>query len=242
MAYCLISHLHLHEGRPDITQAFVGFLEETAPKAEKLYILGDLFEAWIGDDNQSKFISEIRESLLKVNKTTEIFFMHGNRDFLLGPEFASSSGMKLISDPYVEEMFGSPVLLMHGDLLCTKDVDYQKFRKTSRDPEWQKDFLSKSLAERQKIAKELRDVSKEATGQKKEEIMDVSRSEVIKTMRESDVDLLIHGHTHRPDFHKIDIDDLSSRRIVLGDWDKNGWYIWMDSKSCELKKFSISSN
>ena len=242
MTYCFISDLHLHEGRPDITQAFVGFLEETAPKAEKLYILGDLFEAWIGDDNQSKFISEIRESLLKVNKTTEIFFMHGNRDFLLGPEFASSSGMKLISDPYVEEMFGSPVLLMHGDLLCTKDVDYQKFRKTSRDPEWQKDFLSKSLAERQKIAKELRDVSKEATGQKKEEIMDVSRSEVIKTMRESDVDLLIHGHTHRPDFHKIDIDDLSSRRIVLGDWDKNGWYIWMDSKSCELKKFSISSN
>ena len=191
MAYCFISDLHLHEGRPDITQAFVGFLEETAPKAEKLYILGDLFEAWIGDDNQSKFISEIRESLLKVNKTTEIFFMHGNRDFLLGPEFASSSGMKLISDPYVEEMFGSPVLLMHGDLLCTKDVDYQKFRKTSRDPEWQKDFLSKSLAERQKIAKELRDVSKEATGQKKEEIMDVSRSEVIKTMRESDVDLLL---------------------------------------------------
>ena len=183
MAYCFISDLHLHEGRPDITQAFVGFLEETAPKAEKLYILGDLFEAWIGDDNQSKFISEIRESLLKVNKTTEIFFMHGNRDFLLGPEFASSSGMKLISDPYVEEMFGSPVLLMHGDLLCTKDVDYQKFRKTSRDPEWQKDFLNKSLAERQKIAKELRDVSKEATGQKKEEIMDVSRSEVIKTMR-----------------------------------------------------------
>ena len=242
MAYCFISDLHLHEGRPDITQAFVGFLEETAPKAEKLYILGDLFEAWIGDDNQSKFISEIRESLLKVNKTTEIFFMHGNRDFLLGPEFASSSGMKLISDPYVEEMFGSPVLLMHGDLLCTKDVDYQKFRKTSRDPEWQKDFLSKSLAERQKIAKELRDVSKEATGQKKEEIMDVSRSEVIKTMRESDVDLLIHGHTHRPGSHKIDIDDLSSRRIVLGDWDKNGRYIWMDSKSCELKKFSISSN
>ena len=242
MAYCFISDLHLHEGRPDITQAFVGFLEETAPKAEKLYILGDLFEVWIGDDNQSKFISEIRESLLKVNKTTEIFFMHGNRDFLLGPEFASSSGMKLISDPYVEEMFGSPVLLMHGDLLCTKDVDYQKFRKTSRDPEWQKDFLSKSLAERQKMAKELRDVSKEATGQKKEEIMDVSRSEVIKTMRESDVDLLIHGHTHRPDSHKIDIDDLSSRRIVLGDWDKYGWYIWMDSKSCELKKFSISSN
>jgi len=240
MAYCFISDLHLHEGRPDITQAFLTFLEETASKAEKLYILGDLFETWIGDDNQNDFISDIREALLKANKTSEIFMMHGNRDFLLGHDFASSSGMKLINDPKLEKMFGKSVLLMHGDLLCTEDIDYQSFRKTSRDPQWQKEFLSKSLTERSVIAKELRDISKQATGQKKENIMDVNPSEVFKTMEKSSVNLLIHGHTHRPDSHDIEINNKPAKRIVLGDWDKYGWYLWMDSSSCELKKFSIS--
>ena len=167
MAYCFISDLHLQEDRPDITQAFLGFLEKTASKAEKLYILGDLFEAWIGDDDQNNFISEIREALLVTNKTTEIFIMHGNRDFLIGPEFASSSGMKLLNDPSTEEMFGNAVLLMHGDLLCIEDVDYQSFRKATRDPKWQEEFLSKPLKERKEIAKDLRDISKKATGEKK---------------------------------------------------------------------------
>ena len=125
MAYCFISDLHLQESRPDITEAFLDFLDDTASKAEKLYILGDLFEAWIGDDDQNNFISEIQEALLKTNKTTEIFFMHGNRDFLIGTKFASSSGFELLNDPTIEEMFGNNVLLMHGDLLCTEDHDYQ---------------------------------------------------------------------------------------------------------------------
>ena len=240
MAYCFISDLHLHEDRPDITQAFLGFLEETASKAEKLYILGDLFETWIGDDDQNDFISEIREALLVTNKTTEIFMMHGNRDFLIGPEFASSSGMTLLNDPSTQEMFGNLVLLMHGDLLCIEDVDYQSFRKTTRDPKWQEEFLSKSLKERKEIAKDLRDMSKKATDEKKEDIMDVAHSEVVKTMQEFSVDLLIHGHTHRPNTHEITVNNGSAKRIVLGDWDQYGWYIWMDSKSCELKKFSIS--
>ena len=240
MAYCFISDLHLQGDRPDITQAFLGFLEETATKAEKLYILGDLFEAWIGDDDQNDFISEIKEALLATNKTTEIFIMHGNRDFLIGPEFASSSGMKLLNDPCAQEMFGNPVLLMHGDLLCIEDVDYQSFRKTTRDPKWQEEFLSKSLKERKEIAKDLRDMSKKATDEKKEDIMDVAHSEVVKTMQASSVDLLIHGHTHRPNTHEITVNNKSAKRIVLGDWDKYGWYIWMDSDSCELKKFSIS--
>ncbi len=240
MAYCFISDLHLHEERPDITQAFLGFLEETASKAEKLYILGDLFETWIGDDDQNDFISEIREALLVTNKTTEIFMMHGNRDFLIGPEFASSSGMTLLNDPSTQEMFGNLVLLMHGDLLCIEDVDYQSFRKTTRDSKWQEEFLSKSLKERKEIAKDLRDMSKKATDEKKEDIMDVAHSEVVKTMQEFSVDLLIHGHTHRPNTHEITVNNGSAKRIVLGDWDQYGWYIWMDSKSCELKKFSIS--
>ena len=240
MAYCFISDLHLQESRPDITKAFLGFLEHTASKAEKLYILGDLFEAWIGDDDQNDFISNIQSALLKINKTTEVFFMHGNRDFLIGSEFASSSGLKLLNDPSSEEMFGNQVLLMHGDLLCIEDHDYQAFRKTSRDPKWQNEFLTKTIKERREIAHNLRTISKEATGTKKEEIMDVSATEVIRTMKESSVNLLIHGHTHRPKSHKITVNDQPAERIVLGDWDAYGWYIWMDSSSCELKNFSIS--
>jgi len=240
MSYCFISDLHLNEDRPDITKAFLNFLENTACKAEKLYILGDLFEAWIGDDDQNEFISEVQNALIKTSKTTKVFFMHGNRDFLVGPEFASSAGMKILNDPVVEEMYGNPVLLMHGDLLCIKDIDYQKFRKVSRDIKWQTEFLNKSLGERRKIAQDLRSASKEATGEKKEEIMDVSESEVIKMIRESSVNLLIHGHTHRPNSHNIDVENHIAKRMVLGDWDEYGWYIWMDSNSCELNKFSIS--
>ena len=240
MSYCFISDLHLNEDRPDITKAFLNFLENTACKAEKLYILGDLFEAWIGDDDQNEFISEVQNALIKISKTTKVFFIHGNRDFLVGPEFASSAGMKILNDPVVEEMYGNPVLLMHGDLLCIKDIDYQKFRKVSRDIKWQTEFLSKSLGERRKIAQDLRSASKEATGGKKEEIMDVSESEVIKMIRESSVNLLIHGHTHRPNSHNIDLENHTAKRMVLGDWDEYGWYIWMDSNSCELNKFSIS--
>ena len=240
MAYCFISDLHLQESRPDITKAFLNFLEHTASKAERLYILGDLFEAWIGDDDQNDFISNIQSALLKINKTTEVFFMHGNRDFLIGSEFASSSGLKLLNDPYSEEMFGNQVLLMHGDLLCIEDHDYQAFRKTSRDPKWQNEFLTKTIKERREIAHNLRTISKEATETKKEEIMDVSATEVIRIMEESSVNLLIHGHTHRPKSHKIKVNDQPAERIVLGDWDAYGWFIWMDSSSCELKNFSIS--
>ena len=240
MAYCFISDLHLQESRPDITKAFLGFLENTAYKAERLYILGDLFEAWIGDDDQNNFISEIQAALLKTNKTTKILFLHGNRDFLIGTEFASSSGLEILNDPTIEEMFGNRVLLMHGDLLCIEDHDYQAFRKTSRDAKWQDEFLNKSIEERREIAHNLRTISKEATGIKKEEIMDVSTTEVIRTMEESSINLLIHGHTHRPKSHKITVNDQSAERIVLGDWDAYGWYIWMDSSSCELKNFSIS--
>ena len=240
MAYCFISDLHLQESRPDITKAFLGFLENTAYKAERLYILGDLFEAWIGDDDQNNLISEIQAALLKTNKTTKIFFLHGNRDFLIGTEFASSSGLEILNDPTIEEMFGNRVLLMHGDLLCIEDHDYQAFRKTSRDAKWQDEFLNKYIEERREIAHKLRTISKEATGIKKEEIMDVSATEVIRRMEESAVNLLIHGHTHRPKSHKITVNDKPAERIVLGDWDAYGWYLWMDSSSCELKNFSIS--
>ena len=239
MAYCFISDLHLHEERPDITQAFLDFLEENASKAEKLYILGDLFEAWIGDDDQNNLIDKVRKALLKTNETTQIFFMHGNRDFLIGSEFASSSGMKILNDPCVEKMFGKPILLMHGDLLCTDDLDYQSFRKTTRNSKWKQEFLNKPLSERKEIATNLRDASKEATSSKDEYIMDVSQLEVEKIMTQHNVNTLIHGHTHRPNVHSFLLKENKTQRIVLGDWDQHGWYVWMNSKSCELKKFSI---
>ena len=241
MAYCFISDLHLQEGRPDITQAFVGFLDTTAKKANRLYILGDLFEAWIGDDLKTELSLIIKEKLSLLNdSSTAIFAMHGNRDFLIGEKFCEDTGVTLIDDPCKLNLFGKATLLMHGDLLCTKDVDYQKFRNTSRDPQWRKEFLNKPIEEREKIAKELRSASKKATNLKKEEIMDVSPEAVEEIMTSNNVELLIHGHTHRPKVHSLEINETPAKRIVLGDWDKSAWYIWMDNKSCELKKFPIA--
>ena len=240
MAFCFISDLHLQDDRPKITEAFISFIEGTASKAERLYVLGDFFEAWIGDDDESDLTSLIKKTLVKLSKSTEIYAMHGNRDFLIGSRFAEEANLVLIDDPKKEEMFNQSVLLMHGDLLCTDDIDYQSFRETTRDPSWRKEFLTKPISERKKIAKELRTISKEATGRKKEDIMDVSQNEVFRIMEEFSVNLLIHGHTHRPSTHRISVNGIPAKRIVLGDWDNHGWFIWMDTNSCELKKFPIS--
>ena len=239
MAYCFISDLHLHESRPDITEAFIKFTTKTANQAERLYILGDFFETWIGDDDKNDLVSLVKETLIELNQSTKIYAMHGNRDFLIGNKFLQETGAVLLEDPKKENMFGRSVLLMHGDLLCTDDKDYQSFRKTTREASWQRDFLSKPLLERKEIASELRATSKKATSEKKESIMDVSDDEVKKVMTNHSVNLLIHGHTHRPNKHSLTINNIPSQRIVLGDWDNFGWYIWMDSNSCELKKFPI---
>ena len=241
MAYCFISDLHLQEDRPDITQAFIGFLDTTAKEAERLYILGDLFEAWIGDDLKTELSLIIKEKLSLLNdSSTIIFAMHGNRDFLIGEKFCEDTGITLLDDPCKLELFGKATLLMHGDLLCTKDVDYQEFRNASRDPQWRKEFLNKPIEEREKIAKELRSASKRATNLKNEEIMDVSPEAVEEIMASYNTQLLIHGHTHRPKVHSLKINGTSAQRIVLGDWDQSAWYIWMDDESCQLKKFSIT--
>ena len=241
MAYCFISDLHLQEDRPDITQAFIGFLDTTAKEAERLYILGDLFEAWIGDDLKTELSLIIKEKLSLLNdSSTIIFAMHGNRDFLIGEKFCEDTGITLLDDPCKLELFGKATLLMHGDLLCTKDVDYQEFRNASRDPQWRKEFLNKPIEEREKIAKELRSASKRATNLKNEEIMDVSPEAVEEIMASYNTQLLIHGHTHRPKVHSLKINGTSAQRIVLGDWDESAWYIWMDDESCQLKKFSIT--
>ena len=241
MAYCFISDLHLQEDRPDITQAFIGFLDTTAKEAERLYILGDLFEAWIGDDLKTELSLIIKEKLSLLNdSSTAIFAMHGNRDFLIGEKFCEDTGITLLDDPCKLELFGKATLLMHGDLLCTKDVDYQEFRNTSRNPQWRKEFLDKPIEERERMAEALRLDSKEATNLKKDEIMDVTPEAVEEIMTLHNVELLIHGHTHRPKVHSLEINETPAQRIVLGDWDKSAWYIWMDNKSCELKEFPIA--
>jgi len=241
MAYCFISDLHLQEEKPEVTEAFLSFLDSTARKAQHLYILGDLFEVWIGDDFKSELSHLIKEKLLLLKSTsTSVFAMHGNRDFLIGETFCEDTGVTLLDDPYKLDLFGKAALLMHGDLLCTKDVDYQEFRNTSRNPLWRKEFLDKPIEERERMAEALRLDSKEATNLKKDEIMDVSPEAVEEIMTLHNVELLIHGHTHRPKVHSLEINEIPAQRIVLGDWDKSAWYIWMDNESCELKELPIA--
>ncbi len=215
MAYCFISDLHLQEEKPEVTEAFLSFLDTTAREAQHLYILGDLFEVWIGDDFKSELSHLIKEKLLLLKATsTSVFAMHGNRDFLIGERFCEDTGITLLDDPYKLDLFGKATLLMHGDLLCTKDVDYQEFRNTSRNPQWRKEFLDKPIEERERMAEALRLDSKEATNLKKDEIMDVTPEAVEEIMTLHNVELLIHGHTHRPKVHSL--------------------------KSCELKEFPIA--
>ena len=164
MAYCFISDIHLQEERPEVTDAFLSFLDSTAKEAQYLYILGDLFEVWIGDDFKSELSHLIKEKLLLLKATsTSVFAMHGNRDFLIGERFCEDTGVTLLEDPYKLDLFGKATLLMHGDLLCTKDVDYQEFRNMSRNPQWRKEFLNKPIEERERMAEALRLDSKEAT-------------------------------------------------------------------------------
>lgn len=240
MSYCFISDLHLEKGNKVRTEAFFRFLKELPKETERLYILGDFFESWIGDDEDNDFIKEVKKNLSNLSqKSIQTFFINGNRDFLLGDIFAKETGIKILKDPTAETMFNKRILLMHGDTLCIDDTDYQAFRKLTRDKSWKKDFISKTLQERREIAKDLREKSKEATSQKKEDIMDVSQQEVERIIQEHNVDILIHGHTHRPDTHDLSLNGNQAQRIVLGDWDQYGWYIWMDSDSCELKSFLI---
>ncbi len=240
MTTLFISDLHLDPAHPDVARGFFRFMENDAPNAEALYILGDFFEAWIGDDLQHPFIEQVKQSLRTLSdKNIPIYLMHGNRDFLIGEQFCSETGCQLIDDPSIVELYGQKVLLMHGDTLCTNDVDYLAFRGMVRNPDWQQDFLSKSLQERLAIAENIRAASKEKTGQLEYEIMDVTQSEVEKVMAAHDVQLLIHGHTHRPAVHQLEINGKAAERVVLGDWHKAGWKLSFSEQGYELEEFLL---
>lgn len=218
-----ISDLHLDAGRPDIGEQFLTFLQNEASQAEALYILGDLFETWLGDDDPNEHYASIKQALAElVDSGVPVYFMHGNRDFLLGAEFAAETGVRILPDPYELDLHGTKVLLSHGDALCTDDIEYQQFREMSRNPEWQSALLAKSLEERTAFAADARRKSKEHNATKPEEIMDVNQGAVEKTITDSGADILLHGHTHRPALHDVDLGERHARRVVLGDWYDHG--------------------
>ncbi|WP_296058384.1 UDP-2,3-diacylglucosamine diphosphatase [uncultured Amphritea sp.] len=233
-----ISDLHLHSGRPDLTRALLHFLNSTAKQCDRLYILGDLFEAWIGDDFIPEDLQPVVDALNTLSRSgCEIFFQHGNRDFLVGKRFAELSGVQILGDSEIIKLASGPALLMHGDQLCTDDHAYQALRQQLRNPQWQQAVLTKSVTERLEMAKQLRMASETQTAGKSTEIMDVNQQAVREAMTEANCDLLIHGHTHRPAVHSL---EQGQRRIVLGDWDSSGWYLDASEQGEQLIQFNIN--
>jgi UDP-2,3-diacylglucosamine hydrolase len=234
VAVYFISDLHLCTDRPGINQVFFEFLRGRAREAESLFILGDLFEYWAGDDDLANpFNKSVAAALAEYSRTgIPLKFMHGNRDFLLDGEFAKACGGRLIDDPYPVDLFGTPTLLMHGDTLCTDDVDYQKFRAQVRNPGWQKAFLALPLEQRKRQIEAVRQTSESEKTRKTPEIMDVNPGAVEATFREHGYPRLIHGHTHRPARHEHRVDGRVCERWVLSDWYSTGSYLRCDERGC----------
>lgn len=221
MATYFISDLHLERIESSITNIFTEFLDDLNQN-DSLYILGDLFESWIGDDNVTELSQYISDQLLSLSeRNISVEIMHGNRDFLIGEDFCKASSIELINDPRIIEIDTKKVMLTHGDQLCTDDKEYQAFRSVVRNPLWQKDFLNFPISKREKIAGEAKDASKDSKENKAMEIMDVNTDAVLKAFNDHPVEIMIHGHTHRPNIHKISNEDRKLTRYVLGDWSKN---------------------
>jgi UDP-2,3-diacylglucosamine hydrolase len=230
-----VADLHLSQNTTDITECFVSFLKDEAVHAQTLYILGDLFESWIGDDDDSPFVETIASALLALTKTgTCIYYIHGNRDFLIGKKYAKRCGMTLLPEVILIDLYGQASVIMHGDTLCTRDVSYQKFRKKSRSWWWQTIIKTLPLTFRRNKAEEYRKKSAEATSIKSQDIMDVTPSEVVKCLEEYRCQWLIHGHTHRPFVHNLIANDQSAKRIVLGDWYEQGAWLKVDASGYTL--------
>ena len=221
MATYFISDLHLERIESPITNIFTAFLDDLNQN-DSLYILGDLFESWIGDDNVSELSQYISDRLLMLSeRDISVAIMHGNRDFLIGEDFCKASSIELINDPRIIEIDTKKVMLTHGDELCTDDTEYQAFRSVVRNPLWQKDFLNFPISKREKIAGEAKDASKDSKENKAMEIMDVNTDAVLKAFNDQNIEIMIHGHTHRPNIHKVSNEGKNLTRYVLGDWSKN---------------------
>ena len=237
MAILFISDLHLSPERPVVTRAFLRFLDKQASTAEALFILGDLFEVWVGDDDSCPTGIEVQNGIRQlVNQGVTVFIQHGNRDFLIGKRFARDTGATMLADEYLVEYRDQTALLMHGDTLCTDDVDYIRFRQKIRHPISKFCLQLLPLKYRQKLANKMRAKSKAANANKPSEIMDVNSDAVDRVMSKHQVKTLIHGHTHRPARHAV----ANGERIVLGDWHDQGWYIVWDNSDLQLKHFDIA--
>jgi UDP-2,3-diacylglucosamine hydrolase len=232
-----ISDLHLSPDTSAATDTLLRFLRETAPAADALYVLGDLFEYWIGDEGLAQpFANQVAQAFRALAEGgMPVCFMHGNRDFLLGERFALASGMKLLTDPTVVDLYGTRTLLMHGDTLCSDDVEYQKFRGMVRNPAWQQAFLAKPLYERVRMARDVRGKSEQAKRVKDMTIMDVTPATVDDTFRAHNYARLIHGHTHRPAHHEHKVDGCDCERWVLADWYDHGSYLLCDANGCRAQ-------
>jgi len=231
-----ISDLHLTESRPDISKAFFDFLDnQVNEELDALYILGDFFEVWVGDDYQTALTLKIAEKLKTItNSGIPVYFIHGNRDFLVGKKYADLSGISLLNERTVIDLYGTKALILHGDEMCTQDLEYQKFRQKSRGWWWPKLMLAMPLFYRQSVAKKARERSKASQMDKAPEVLDVTNEAVIDTFKQYKTTLMIHGHTHRPNVHIHDIDGKPAKRIVLGDWYTQGSYLIVTQESQEL--------
>ncbi|HFZ8993832.1 TPA: UDP-2,3-diacylglucosamine diphosphatase [Citrobacter freundii] len=242
MATLFIADLHLCTEEPAITAGFLRFLDHEARQADALYILGDLFEAWIGDDDPNPLHHDIAAAI-KALATSGVpcFFIHGNRDFLLGKRFALESGMTLLPQEQVLTLYGRNVLIMHGDTLCTDDAGYQAFRAKVHQPWLQKLFLALPLFVRQRIAAKMRAGSKAANSSKSMNIMDVNPQAVVAEMEKHHVQWLIHGHTHRPAIHQLSANGQPASRVVLGAWHREGSMVKVTPDDVELLPFSLKA-
>jgi len=234
-----ISDLHLTEERPEANERFIAFLEDKARAAEALYILGDFFEYWIGDDDLGEPFNAVVAGLLAdlTRRGVPVYLMHGNRDFLIGERFCAATGAKLLQDLVVETIQGEKTLLVHGDTLCTDDLDYQAWRRKARDPAFQAEFLAKPLPARRLAVGQMREKSKQVVQEKTAEIMDVNDDAVREALRRHGVRRLIHGHTHRPGRHALEVDGERCERWVLPDWYGRGGYVEVGRRGPRLVRF-----
>ena len=239
MTQIFISDLHLDEGLPTLKNGFLGFIETINDSTDELYILGDFFETWLGDDHDTTFNKQVIEALRQFSGKT--FLMHGNRDFLIGEVFCEAAGVELLVEPAIIETPAGKALLLHGDSLCTLDSAYMEARKLLRSESFQKDFLQKTIAERALIAQQIRGKSNAHTRESAADIMDVTPGEVVDSLKNAGVSMMIHGHTHRPAVHQLSVENSPATRYVLGDWGSSMQYLLIEDSEPQLLTYDLGS-
>ncbi|MBT3548540.1 MAG: UDP-2,3-diacylglucosamine diphosphatase [Gammaproteobacteria bacterium] len=240
MTSLFISDLHLDKERPQVIKFFNNLLDNLDADIDSLYILGDFVEFWVGDDDPAYGLEDVFKNIKSISRKIDVYFMHGNRDFMISKSFCINSGMKLLDDPTIINLYDKKILLMHGDTLCTDDFKYQEFRTMVRSKSWQNEILKKSLSDRISIAKMFRAKSLQETDAKNEIIMDVNEEEVIRIIKKYHVDMIIHGHTHRPNIHQLTIDGKKCKRIVLGDWYDKSFVLKISENKTTIDKANLS--